>query len=481
MQLTAASEALSRSAEDFGKAAEGIAESAGEAETANQARTTEQQKSVEAVAVTLGQLRAALEQIVSGGESQATEAEVTARATAAAATATEQVLTRVAQLQSLAGQSRTLAADRREAVTATVRVMESVAATVAEAATAARDLGRLSQEISAITGAIGEIADRTNLLALNAAIEAARAGEAGRGFAVVADEVRKLADGAAHSATEIAGLTGQIQTGITSVVDRMSDSHARTDEGLEMVRAIEGALGEILGLAETSAEETAAIHSLAATVTDQMQQASQAVANVAAVTEEYTASTVEIRSGGDQIAEGVEALHRSAAASSAVLTEIAPAISAMNESIAHLRTESGELAGVANGLMEAAARAAMEHRLFLAADHLRRLGASGRKLSREDLLKLAPELGVDELSWTNADGIYQAAMNASITGKNQRELVPGLAAAHPELMAGRRPYFATPVKRRYSDGKLYKFVMVEDRTGRTFTASLSFEGILDRL
>jgi methyl-accepting chemotaxis protein len=104
----------------------------------------------------------------------------------------------------------------------------------------AKQIMRLSEqteEISAISDLVADIANQTNMLSLNAAVEAARAGEQGKGFAVVAGEIRKLADQSKQSAEKIQGLVGDIQSSINASVMVTDEGSKKAQEGIKLAQS----------------------------------------------------------------------------------------------------------------------------------------------------------------------------------------------------------------------------------------------------
>lgn len=81
---------------------------------------------------------------------------------------------------------------------------------VEKLSSAMEDILASSAKTVEIVSMIDRIASETNMLALNASVEAARAGRAGAGFAVVAEEVRAMAGSAASAAQEIGRLSEEV-------------------------------------------------------------------------------------------------------------------------------------------------------------------------------------------------------------------------------------------------------------------------------
>ncbi|HEX8964175.1 MAG TPA: methyl-accepting chemotaxis protein, partial [Rhodocyclaceae bacterium] len=131
----------------------------------------------------------------------------------------DQIAEHARNAQETSTSAGTLSQEGGQVVAETVREIEQIAVAVNDSARLIEELGRHSNEISAIVNVIKEIADQTNLLALNAAIEAARAGDLGRGFAVVADEVRKLAERTTVATKDISTMIGSIQDSVAGAIE----------------------------------------------------------------------------------------------------------------------------------------------------------------------------------------------------------------------------------------------------------------------
>ncbi len=158
------------------------------------------------------------------------------------------------------------------------------------------DVGTAAVKINEITAAIRDIADETNLLALNASIEAARAGEAGRGFSVVATQIKKLAETSGEAADEISQLIDSVTRLINMTVEQSYKSTEQINSSAELVYAASEQLNTIF---ESIEKTNGIINEMIKSVYD----ASDVASNMAAITEEQSASAEEIEATAVSIQE----------------------------------------------------------------------------------------------------------------------------------------------------------------------------------
>ena len=254
------------------------------------------------------ELAAVSQQMTSSAEHSSTRAQSVAEATEEMSAS----LASVASAMDLATHNVSSVATATEEMTSTIsevaRTSEKARDITGQAVTQATEitrqvveLGKAAREIGKVTETITAISAQTNLLALNATIEAARAGVAGKGFTVVASEIKELAQQTATATEGIREKIENIQVSTRGTVEDIEKISSVIQEVSEMITATAVAIDEqsvvTKDIATNIAQAAYGIHE----VNDNVSQTSRVSENISNEIAEANQAAGEIASSSAQV------------------------------------------------------------------------------------------------------------------------------------------------------------------------------------
>lgn len=183
--------------------------------------------------------------------------------------------------------------------------IRSVTESSKELQTAITDMKKGLDGINEMVDVIQGIASQTNLLSLNASIEAARAGEAGKGFAVVAEEIRQLSESSKTSVSKIVETTDRLDLLVKTVIEKAQNN-------IEIITDSEKKTDSVSSAFHVIRDNVTNIQSASEHINSSMKEVDSVASDMAATTQEQTASTEMVLNTCHSIAEMADEVSQNA-------------------------------------------------------------------------------------------------------------------------------------------------------------------------
>lgn len=354
--------------------------------------------------------------------------------------------------------STSISDEAGKAVKIVENTMKEIEKTSIETSSKLDILSDKSQRIGDIISVITSIASQTNLLALNAAIEAARAGEQGKGFAVVAEEVRKLAEQSNTAAKEISDIILEIREDIDASAGSFKKVTEYVTEGVEVSGNAGRLLNEILNTFKLTVQQTQEIQKL-----------------VTGAAEDSSVVLKMVQKNMDMVNEAARAADQIAAASEE-----------QNASIEEINSNIEVITKLSEETKQNIASTVMDKIMYEKTKQFMDIVKSTKSFDKSisNMKKLAKELEVDELDFSDQNGILVCSNIQSGIGLNLYDVLLKYESFDLKkfLFVEKNKYSASALRVSADSGKLFKFMMLPDFDNKIiYQVGLSYDSLLKLL